>query len=70
MLLDDNSRERLTNALFAGSRYQGIGLHFNKGLAGAPRDAIDRARDTATNPAVLNAFYLASLPMGEAAIQV
>ena len=63
-LLEDNSRERLTNALFAGSRYQGIQLHFNKGLAGAPRDAVDRARDTATNPAVLNAFCLAIVANG------
>jgi hypothetical protein len=57
-LLDENSRERLANALFAGSRFQGIGLHFNKGLAGAPGEALERADDTATNPAVLNAFAL------------
>jgi FAD/FMN-containing dehydrogenase len=57
-LLEENSRERLANAFFAGSRYQGIGLHFNKGLAGAPPEAIERSRDTATNPAVLNAFCL------------
>jgi hypothetical protein len=30
--LEDDSQERLTNALFAGSRYQLIELHFNKGL--------------------------------------
>ena len=34
-------------------------LHFNKGLAGAPAEAIAAARDTATNPAVLDAFALA-----------
>ena len=34
-------------------------LHFNKGLAGAPPDAIAGAKDTATNPAVLTAFALA-----------
>jgi len=34
-------------------------LHFNKGLAGAPADAIERARDTATNPGMLEAFALA-----------
>jgi hypothetical protein len=32
---------------------------FNKGLAGGPREAIEAARDTATNPAVLGAFALA-----------
>lgn len=58
-LLEDDSQERLANALFAGSRYEMIELHFNKGLAGAPREAVDAARDTATNPAVLSAFALA-----------
>jgi FAD/FMN-containing dehydrogenase len=58
-LLEDDSQERLANALFAGSRYELIELHFNKGLAGAPREAIEAARDTATNPAVLDAFALA-----------
>jgi FAD/FMN-containing dehydrogenase len=40
-------------------------LHFNKGLAGAPEDAITAARDTATNPAVLDAFALAIIAGGE-----
>lgn len=63
-LLEESSRERLANAFFAGSRHQGIGLHFNKGLAGAPPEAIERTRDTATNPAVLNAFCLAIVADG------
>jgi FAD/FMN-containing dehydrogenase len=58
-LLEDDSRERLAQALFAGSRHKDIELHFNKGLAGGPREAIEAARDTATNPAVLKAFALA-----------
>ncbi|HEY3971965.1 MAG TPA: FAD-binding protein [Candidatus Sulfotelmatobacter sp.] len=58
-LLEDNSQERLARALFAGSRHKNIELHFNKGLAGAPREAIEVTRDTATNPAVLSAFALA-----------
>ena len=33
-------------------------LHVNKGLAGAPAEAIAAARDTAMNPAVLDAFAL------------
>jgi len=64
-LLDDASQEQLANALFAGSRYQLIELHFNKGLAGAPREALEAARDTATNPAVLHAFALAIVGDGE-----
>jgi hypothetical protein len=58
-LLKDDSQEHLAHALFAGSRYSGIELHFNKGLAGAPPEAIAAARDTAMNPAVLTAFALA-----------
>ena len=58
-LLEDDSRERLAQALFAGSRHKDIELHFNKGLAGGPREAIEATRDTATNSAVLNAFALA-----------
>ena len=33
-------------------------LHFNKGLAGAAPEAIDAAKNTAINPAVLDAFAL------------
>src|SRR5471032_1514074 len=56
-LLDDK-RESLVDALFAASRKWSLQLHFNKGLAGAPPEAIAAARDTATNPAVLDAFAL------------
>lgn len=42
-----------------------VGLHFNKGLAGAPPEAIARARETAMNPAVLDAFALAIVAAGE-----
>lgn len=64
-LLEEDSQERLANALFAGSRYEMIELHFNKGLGGAPREAVDAARDTATNPAVLDAFALAIVADGQ-----
>lgn len=64
-LLGDDSQEHLANALFAGSRHEMIELHFNKGLAGAPREAIEASRDTATNPSVLNAFALAIVADGE-----
>ena len=48
--------DALAAALFAGSRHHGIGLHFNKGLAGAPPEAIAAAGDTATHPGVMDAF--------------
>ena len=57
-LLDDAKRGSLVDALFAASRKWSLQLHFNKGLAGAPAEAIAAARDTAMNPAVLDAFAL------------
>lgn len=63
-LLKQEAQERLTDALFAGSRQWDIELHFNKGLAGAPADAIAASKDTATNPAVLDAFALAIIGSG------
>ncbi len=64
-LLEDGEQQRLADALFAGSRYSSVALHFNKGLAGAPPDALAAARDTAMNPAVTTAFALAIAAAGE-----
>ncbi len=58
-LLETGEQQQLADALFASSRFSDVELHFNKGLAGAPPDAIERSKDTATNPAVLTAFTLA-----------
>src|SRR5262249_21768904 len=58
-LLKHEQQLRLAKALFASSRHWSGSLHFNKGLAGAPAEEISAAKDTATNPAVLNAFALA-----------
>ena len=58
-LLADNQRERLADALFAAAKHRGFSLHFNKGLAGGTPEAIAAARDTAMNPAVVDAFALA-----------
>jgi hypothetical protein len=41
-----------------GAHHWVASLHVNKGLAGAPAEAIDAARHTAMNPAVLDAFAL------------
>ncbi len=64
-LLEEDSQERLSRALFASSRQWEVELHFNKGLAGAPSGAVAAARDTATNPAVLTAFALAISANGQ-----
>ncbi len=63
-LLEKANRKSLTDALFAASRHWEVGLHFNKGLAGAPPEAIAAARDTAMNPDVLQAFALAIIAAG------
>ena len=63
-LLAEDRQAQLAKALFDASRHWEVQLHFNKGLAGAPPDAIARSRDTATNPAVLDAFALAIVANG------
>jgi len=57
-LLQDEQRQALADMLFAASRQWSVSLHVNKGLAGAPAEAVAAARDTATNPALLDAFAL------------
>jgi hypothetical protein len=64
-LLRDHSGEPLADALFAGSRHNMIELHFNKGIAGAPPEAIAATKNTATNPSVVDAFALAIVADGE-----
>jgi hypothetical protein len=44
------------------TRHWKVALHFNKGLAGAPAEAVNAARDTATNPAVRPPLLWRSLP--------
>jgi FAD/FMN-containing dehydrogenase len=63
-LLGDDRQDDLADALFSASRHWSIGIHFNKGLAGADQAAIERARETATNPRMLDAFALAIVAGG------
>jgi len=58
-LLAKERQGTLVDALVASSRHWLVSLHFNKGLAGAPTDERAAAKDTAMNPAVLDAFALA-----------
>lgn len=64
-LLQEKQRQRLAEALFAASRHKKVELHFNKGIAGAPPEAVAATRDTATNPAVADAFVLVIVADGE-----
>jgi FAD/FMN-containing dehydrogenase len=57
-LLQPGRRLALGDAIFAATRHWSVSLHLNKGLAGAPAEALAAARDTAMNPAALDAFAL------------
>jgi hypothetical protein len=58
-LLKPARQVALVDALFDASQQWDFELHFNKGMAGGSADAIERARDSATHPQVLEAFALA-----------
>jgi FAD/FMN-containing dehydrogenase len=58
-LLAKDRQSALVDAVFSSTRQWQMAFHFNKGLAGAPASEIDAARDTATHPALLEAFALA-----------
>ena len=58
-LLQPAREDVLTDALMAASRYWGVEMHFQKGLAGAPEEVVAVARSTPMNPAVTEAFMLA-----------
>jgi hypothetical protein len=64
-LLHEDAGRRVIDALFAGSRHKKIELHFNKGLGGSSPAAVAAALDTATNPAVTEAFALAIIADGQ-----
>jgi FAD/FMN-containing dehydrogenase len=57
-LLRNEQRQAFSDAVYAATRHWSVSFHFNKGLAGAPAEAVAAAKDTAMNPAVLDAFAL------------
>ena len=64
-LLHENQRKRLVEALVAASRHKMVRLHIGKGLAGAPPAVLAAARQTAINPAALEAFTLVIIADGQ-----
>ena len=58
-LLQEQQRAGLVDALVAAAHHSTVEIHFQKGLSGGAPEAIAAARDTAMNPAVLDAFALA-----------
>ena len=65
---DDARAPALAAALFEASRQFSVGLHINKGQAGASAEAVARDRTTAMNPAVLGAAMLAIIATGGSGI--
>jgi FAD/FMN-containing dehydrogenase len=62
-LLKPHNQARLVDAWFAASRHWSVAFHLNKGLAGAPADALAASRETCTNPDAMDAFALAIIAM-------
>jgi FAD/FMN-containing dehydrogenase len=63
-LLASDRQAQLVDAVIKGARAAPVAFHFNKGLAGALPGALELARDTATNPKVLDAFALVIIANG------
>lgn len=59
LLRNAEHRGQLSDALFEAGRIWPIELHFQKGLAGGSPDVIKAMAQTATNPAMHEAFVLA-----------
>ena len=64
-LLGPERRPALADALVRATQIWQVTLHCNKGLAGAPANALRWTRDTSMNPAVLDSFALAIAGAGE-----
>jgi FAD/FMN-containing dehydrogenase len=64
-LLSDANLSILAMTLVAASRVRAFEIHFNKGLAGAPPEVAQQARDLPINPVLQNAFGLVIIAGGE-----
>ncbi|MBV9762766.1 MAG: FAD-dependent oxidoreductase [Acidobacteriaceae bacterium] len=64
-LLQIKQQPSLVDALFAASRRKLLRVFFNKGLAGAPLSVLEDTRQTAMNPAVVEAFALVIIADGQ-----
>ena len=57
--LEKEKLEEFSETIYKATRHWGISLQFNKGLSGAEPEEILAAKNSAINPAVLDAFALA-----------
>jgi FAD/FMN-containing dehydrogenase len=67
-LLKPDGQARLVDALFNASRQWTVNVAFNKGLFGAPAEAIAATKNTATHPDVIDAFALVIIAAGSAPV--
>jgi len=63
-LFEPANARRFASLLFEASRHWSLGLHFNKGQAGASAEAVQRGRETSMNPAVFKAAALVIVGAG------
>ncbi|WP_392395742.1 BBE domain-containing protein [Paraburkholderia caledonica] len=63
-LLEPAQRGQLAAALMGAAQFHAVQLHVNKGLAGAPEEVNERARQCAMNPKVVDAFALMIVAAG------
>ena len=63
-LFEDANAKEFALVLFDASRQWPVGLHFNKGQAGASPEAIARGHDTSMNPQLYHAAALAIVAAG------
>lgn len=63
-LLEPAQRGQLAGALTEAAQFQPVELHVNKGLAGAPAEVNEHARQCAMNPKVADAFALMIVAAG------
>jgi FAD binding domain/Berberine and berberine like len=64
-LLKKSRQKQLTAAILAASRHGIVRFHINKGMAGAPPEVLKSVSQTATNPALLDAFTLVIVADGD-----
>ncbi|QMT61781.1 FAD-binding protein [Legionella sp. PC997] len=64
-LFTEENATALTKTLFDASRFVELTLHFNKGLSGAPKDALAHQKNTSMHPEVLNAAALVIIAGGQ-----
>jgi FAD/FMN-containing dehydrogenase len=65
---DPAHAKAFAETLFEASRHWSVGLHFNKGQAGASAEAVRRGRETPMNPAVFDAAALVIIGAGSLAV--